>query len=169
MYQLFHQTTTKLMRLEPSPHRLALSGCVGIFLACAPFLGIQTILAIGMAYLFALNSSIVLATLFLVNNPLTMVPIIIADQMTGKIILEHFLSINTAHLLPSWTHTISSTMNNKIQLLLPQTHFSIANYIFGGLLFGLICCIPSYPLLYWISKKYNSTAAGTTDKDQPNR
>lgn len=145
------------MTLEPSPHRLALSGCVGVFLACAPFLGIQTILAVGIIYLFALNGSVVLATLFIVNNPLTMVPIIIADYMTGTIILERFLSIDTKQLLPVWMHGISATISKHITTIIPHAHFSVENYIFGGLLFGFFCCLITYPFFYWLSSIYHKS------------
>lgn len=154
MYQLFQQISTKLTSLEHCPHRLALSATVGVFLACAPLLGIQTVLAFIVSYLGQLNGSIVLIILFLVNNPFTMVPIIMANYGVGYIVFEKYMAINTTEFLPLWMGYVNTNLEKTVHKLVPQGNFSVGNYIFGGFLFGILCSIPVYPVMYLLGKRW---------------
>jgi uncharacterized protein (DUF2062 family) len=68
-----------LLAIDDPPERTALAFSVGVFIAFSPLLGLHTILATLLAFLFRFNKVAIYSGTF-VNNPfLTLVPIIIAS------------------------------------------------------------------------------------------
>lgn len=143
----------KVIHAEESPAHLALSCCLGIFFACSPFLGIQTILLLGVGLLFGLNTPIALIVLFLVNNPLTMVPIIILDYVTGYFFVRYLLGYDISYAVPAFLTKIDNHIHHRLNSWFPNMQFSFAYYIIGGLIFALLCSLLAYPfLVHWFKK-----------------
>ena len=70
----------RLMALDDPPERTALAFSIGVFIAFSPFLGLHTIMATVLAFMFRFNKIAIYTGTF-VNNPfLTLVPIIIASM-----------------------------------------------------------------------------------------
>lgn len=143
----------KLISAEQCPKRLTLSCCAGVFLACAPFLGIQTLLAIIFGMLMRLNTKVIVIVLFLINNPFTMIPIVIADCLTGAFLIERALGISIDSYLPEWLSSIDKVVTQKLSCIVPAGVFTFGTYLVGGLIFAFICSIPLYPILYPLFKK----------------
>jgi uncharacterized protein len=76
----------KLLNVDETPERIALSFSVGVFFAFSPFLGLHTFLGLLVAFLFGLNRAAVLVGVF-VNNPWTLVPIYAAGTYLGGILV----------------------------------------------------------------------------------
>ena len=64
----------QLLHLGDSPERTALAFSIGVFLSFSPFIGLHTILGLGIAFLFKLNRLAVLLGVY-VNTPWTFAPV----------------------------------------------------------------------------------------------
>lgn len=59
---------------DGDPKKIALACAIGVFIAFFPILGIHTIMAFGLAWMFRISPAVTLASTF-VNNPWTIAPI----------------------------------------------------------------------------------------------
>src|SRR5918996_4301469 len=90
---MFRGAFRRLLALDDPPERTALAFSIGIFIAFSPFLGLHTIMATVVAFLFRFNKIAIYSGTF-INNPfLTLVPIIIASYAIGAFILGRPLRI----------------------------------------------------------------------------
>ncbi len=84
---MFRSTFRRLLALDDPPERTALAFAIGVFIAFCPFLGLHTVLATFVAFLFRFNKIAIYSGTF-INNPfLTLVPIIIASYAIGAFFL----------------------------------------------------------------------------------
>jgi uncharacterized protein (DUF2062 family) len=141
---MFRQTLRRLLAIDDPPERTALAFSIGIFIAFSPFLGLHTILATLLAFLFRFNKVAIYTGTF-INNPfLTLVPIILASYTLGALVTGRPLALpeegmqllREPHLLTGgywrqlWRHAWD--------ILLP---FSV-----GGMLLSVVCSLAAYPL-----------------------
>jgi len=129
---------------------------ISTFIASSSLLGVQTFVALGASWLFSLNTAVVLLVLFLVNNPFTMVPIILANYAVGYIVFERLFAISFDSITPLWM----LSLRDKISAKLPAgaiASFSIWNYLLGGMIFGLICSGIVYIILRYVMNRSDST------------
>src|SRR5262249_22476580 len=75
-----------LLHVEDTPHRTALSFAIGVAIAFSPLLGIHTLLALGIAFLFRLSRGPMLVGAY-INNPWTLAPMYMAGTLLGCSIL----------------------------------------------------------------------------------
>src|SRR6266496_257957 len=95
---MFRAAFRRLLSLDDPPERTALAFAIGVFIAFSPFLGLHTILATLIAFLFRFNKIAIYTGTF-INNPLfTLVPIIVASYAIGALILGRPLRIPAAGL-----------------------------------------------------------------------
>ncbi len=125
-----------------TPHQIALAFSIGIFTAFSPLLGLQVVLAIVLIGLFRLNKPAVLAGTF-VNNPWTLVPILMASIWVGEAVCCH------ASDLPNidWSSLTFATLHIQLRPYLWP-------FVLGSVLLGLICALVSYFLVYWLVTAY---------------
>lgn len=77
----------RLFALDDPPERTALAFAIGVLIAFSPFLGLHTIMATAIAFLFRFNKIAIYTGTF-VNNPfLTLVPIVVASYAVGAFLL----------------------------------------------------------------------------------
>lgn len=76
------RTVGTLLQVEDTPHRIALSFGIGVWLAFFPILGIHTGLALLIAYLFRLNRAAMIVGVY-VSNPWTIAPLYMAGTLLG--------------------------------------------------------------------------------------
>jgi len=69
-----------------SPHRIALSFAIGVWIAFNPLLGLHTALALAIAYRLRLSRSAMLVGAY-VNNPWTIAPLYTAGTVLGCYLL----------------------------------------------------------------------------------
>lgn len=134
----------RLLSIDDPPERTALAFSIGVFIAFSPFLGLHTILATALAFIFRFNKIAIYTGTF-VNNPFfTLVPIIIASYAIGALIFGRPLALSAEHLeLLKDPHLLTgsywrSLFSHMGDVLLP---FSI-----GGLTLSVVCSLVSYPL-----------------------
>ena len=141
---MFRAALRRLLAIDDPPERTALAFSIGVFIAFSPFLGLHTILATLLAFLFRFNKVAIYTGTF-VNNPFfTLVPIILASYGIGAFIMGRPLSLpaedlallKEPHLLTGayWQHLFQNTWN----VLLP--------FAIGGSVLSVICSLAAYPL-----------------------
>src|ERR1044072_469938 len=80
---MFRAAFRRLLAIDDPPERTALAFSIGVFIAFSPFLGLHTILATAIAFLFRFNKIAIYTGTFLNNPILTLVPIIIGSYAVG--------------------------------------------------------------------------------------
>src|SRR5215210_4939854 len=90
---MLRATLRRLLAIDDPPERTALAFSVGVFIAFSPFLGLHTIMATALAFLFRFNKIAIYSGTF-VNNPfLTLVPIILASYAIGAFFMGKPLAL----------------------------------------------------------------------------
>ncbi len=75
----------KVLHTDDTPHAIALGAAIAMLVAFTPLVGLQTVIAIGLAALFRANKAICVPTLW-ITNPFTIVPIYGACLGLGRIV-----------------------------------------------------------------------------------
>jgi uncharacterized protein (DUF2062 family) len=141
---MFREAFRRLLAVDDPPERTALAFSIGIFIAFSPFLGLHTIMATLIAFLFRFNKIAIYTGTF-VNNPfLTLVPIIAASYALGALLMGRPLSLpeegwrllREPHLLNGdyWRQLFTHLWD----IVLP---FSI-----GGMVLSVVCSLAAYPV-----------------------
>jgi len=121
------------LRANNTPARLALSFCMGIYIAFSPFPGGHTAMMFGATWLFRLNFPILFfATSF--NNPWTMVPFYAADYSFGYWLIRSFFGFN-----PAWAFTW--------ERFLGSSKICLWSFLIGGNVLGIVCAVACYPAI----------------------
>jgi uncharacterized protein (DUF2062 family) len=81
--------------------QLAISFCVGTYIAFSPFPGFHTWITLLLAWIFSLNVAVVFAASIFINNPWSMLFIYSGDYFFGDFLLR-FVMTDTCSLDPQW-------------------------------------------------------------------
>ena len=134
-----------------SPTTFAAAIAVGVYIALSPLLGIQTIAAFCIARFCKLPSALVIGVTYAINNPWSMIPIIALDYVIGKHTLALFFTDNSRIWTnPTWFITIENFIKNNLSIPTP----SLAAYLLGGNLVGIMCAIPTYFFFHKIALRW---------------
>ncbi|HLN98158.1 MAG TPA: DUF2062 domain-containing protein [Pyrinomonadaceae bacterium] len=141
---MFRATFRRLLALDDPPERTALAFSIGVFIAFSPFLGLHTILATLIAFLFRFNKVAIYSGTF-INNPfLTLVPIIIASYAIGAVILGRPLRIPAAGLeLLKSPHLLTAAYYRQI---FSESWNIVWPFTIGGLILSVVCSLIAYPV-----------------------
>lgn len=147
---MFRATFRRLLTLDDPPERTALAFAIGVFIAFSPFLGLHTIMATSVAFIFRFNKIAIFSGTF-INNPfLTLVPIIIASYAIGAFLLGRPLRISPEgiHLLKE-PHLLTANYYRQLgregwQIVWPFT--------IGGMILSVVCSLIAYPVTSWLLK-----------------
>ena len=141
---MFRSTFRRLLALDDPPERTALAFSLGVFIAFSPFLGLHTILATLIAFLFRFNKVAVYTGTF-INNPfLTLVPIIIASYAIGAYILGRPLRIPAAGIeLLRHPHPLTASYYHK---LFRESWDIVWPFSIGGMFLSVVCSLIAYPV-----------------------
>ncbi|MBS0233098.1 MAG: DUF2062 domain-containing protein [Proteobacteria bacterium] len=136
----------KILQVRATPHEVALGFAIGVFTACTPFLGIQTVLACALAFLLRVSMPAALLGTF-VGNPLSWPAIWSASYLGGALLLgqdpsyaaDHFTE--TANILGA---TLMAPSQDTFGMALTNLSPIVEPMVVGGLLVGLIAAVFSY-------------------------
>lgn len=164
MKTFFQKLAHKFFLLEPNPLRRTYATCLGIFIGLSPFLGLQTWLAILLAWTFGLSIPIVFSVLYLVNNPfLTTIPIAIANYLTGYIVFTYIIPLDLCSYNPHWFSWVASKMAPTLLHYFGIKEICFWYFIVGGIIFAILITMILYPLLRYLytnlAKKYENNSA----------
>ncbi|HEX8476300.1 MAG TPA: DUF2062 domain-containing protein [Pyrinomonadaceae bacterium] len=141
---MFRAALRRLLAIDDPPERTALAFSIGIFIAFSPFLGLHTIMATALAFIFRFNKIAIYTGTF-VNNPfLTLVPIIFASYAVGAFLLGRPWRLPAASMeLLQHPQFLEGAYWRQLFLhgwdvLLP--------FAVGGTLLSVICSLIAYPV-----------------------
>lgn len=141
---MFRAAFRRLLAIDDPPERTAFAFSIGVFIAFSPFLGLHTLMATALAFLFRFNKIAIYTGTF-VNNPfLTLVPIIIASYAIGAFILGRPLRIPDEGLeLLKNPRIFSGDYYRQVFL---QSWNIVWPFSIGGLALSVVCSLLAYPL-----------------------
>jgi uncharacterized protein (DUF2062 family) len=141
---MFRSTFRRLLALDDPPERTALAFSLGVFVAFSPFLGLHTILATLIAFVFRFNKVAVYSGTF-INNPFfTLVPIIIASYAIGAFILGRPLRIPQAGVeLLRHPHPLTASYYHQI---FQESWDIVWPFSIGAMTLSVVCSLIAYPV-----------------------
>ena len=155
---MFRSAIRRLLAIDDPPERTALAFSIGVFIAFSPFLGLHTILATLIAFIFRFNKVAIYTGTF-INNPfLTLVPIIVASYGVGAFILGRPLRIpqEGVELLKD-PEIFSSAYYRR---LATQSRHIVEPFAVGGLVLSVVCSVIAYPLTLRALRLYRTRRQG---------
>lgn len=146
-----HSLFFSLIAKERCPHKLALSVCMGIYVAFCPFVGFHTLLVFLLSWLFALNTAVLFAVSVFINNPWTMIPVYGFGYIFGSRLFG-LLGIQSMSWNPSWMNSLNLFLQTKTGL----PHLSLGAFLIGGNIVGVALALLVYPIIKRIIHKRNN-------------
>jgi uncharacterized protein (DUF2062 family) len=149
---MLRSTFRRLLALDDPPERTALAFSIGVFIAFSPLLGLHTILATSVAFLFRFNKVAIYAGTF-INNPfLTLVPIIIASYAIGAFILSEPLRIPSEGIeLLRNPHLLTADYYRQ---LFRESWQIVWPFTIGATLLSVVCSLIAYPVTLWLLRAH---------------
>ena len=141
---MFRQAFRRLLAVDDPPERTALAFSVGVFIAFSPFLGLHTIMATVLAFLFRFNKVAIYTGTF-VNNPfLTLVPIILASYAVGAFLLGRPLALPAGGMeLLRDPRLLSAGYWRELSA---QSWAVLLPFAVGGTVLSVVCSLAAYPV-----------------------
>lgn len=130
-----------LLSVKDSPHQVAMSFSVGVFIGMSPLLGLHTVLGLLLSYLLRMNKFVTIVGVY-VTNPWTIVPIYTFGTWSGMKLMgiEGILSdIN-------WRTLGFSNVFTELKLLFWP-------FVIGTFFIGAISALVSYIAIFTIFKR----------------
>ena len=161
---MFRAAFRRLLAIDDPPERTALAFSIGVFIAFSPFLGLHTILATLLAFLFRFNKIAIYTGTF-VNNPVfTLVPIIIASYAVGAFVLGRPLRIPNQGLeLLTNPAIFSGAYYRKIFF---ESWNVVWPFAVGGIVLSVVCSLLAYPLTLRALRAYQAAKQHITDSNR---
>lgn len=145
---MFRSTFRRLLALDDPPERTALAFAIGVFIAFSPFLGLHTIMATLVAFLFRFNKVAIYSGTF-INNPfLTLVPIIVASYAIGALLLGRPLRIPAQGIeFLEEPHLLTRDYYDK---LFRESWQVVWPFTIGATVLSVVCSLIAYPVTLWL-------------------
>jgi uncharacterized protein len=151
---MFRKTFRRLLAIDDPPERTALAFSIGVFIAFSPFLGLHTIMATVVAFLFRFNKVAIYTGTFLNNPFFTLVPIIIASYAVGAFVLGRPLHIPGEGLELLKNPDLFSS--NYYSRLFVQSWHIVWPFTVGASVLSVVCSVLAYPLTLRALRAYRS-------------
>lgn len=151
---MFRAAFRRLLAIDDPPERTALAFSIGIFIAFSPFLGLHTIMATVIAFVFRFNKVAIYAGTF-VNNPVfTLVPIIIGSYAVGAFFMGRPLRIpdEGVELLKN----PQLFTGEYYKQLFFQSRYIVEPFVVGATVLSVVCSVVAYPITLRALRAYRS-------------
>jgi uncharacterized protein len=163
---MFRATLRRLLAIDDPPERTALAFSVGVFIAFSPFLGLHTLMATALAFIFRFNKIAIYTGTF-VNNPVfTLVPIILASYAVGAFFMGRPLRLPDEGLaLLREPHLLTMDYWRRIFL---HSRDVLTPFAVGGLALSVVCSLAAYPLtlrVLRVKRRLHGSAEGSKKSD----
>jgi uncharacterized protein (DUF2062 family) len=154
---MFRAAFRRLLAIDDPPERTALAFSIGVFIAFSPFLGLHTILATLIAFVFGFNKIAIYTGTFLNNPPLTLVPIIIASYAVGAFLMGRPLRIPSEGIdLLKHPHLLTADYYRQIFV---RSWYLVEPFALGGIMLSVVCSLITYPLTLRALRAYRGRKA----------
>ena len=154
---MFRAAFRRLLAIDDPPERTALAFSIGVFIAFSPFLGLHTIMATLIAFVFRFNKVAIYSGTFLNNPPLTLVPIIIASYAVGAVLLGRPWRIPPEGVeLLKHPHLLTADYYRR---LFVQSWYVVEPFALGGMVLSVVCSLIAYPLTLRALRAYGRRKA----------
>ena len=155
---MFRAAFRRLLAIDDPPERTALAFSIGVFIAFSPFLGLHTIMATAVAFLFRFNKIAIYTGTF-INNPfLTLVPIIIVSYAVGAFFLGRPLAIPDEGVELLKNPRLFSS--DYYQLLFVHSWWNVVwPFTVGAMILSVVCSLLAYPLTLRMLRAYHRRKA----------
>jgi uncharacterized protein (DUF2062 family) len=155
---MIRTTLRRLLAIDDPPERTALAFSIGVFIAFSPFLGLHTIMATVVAFVFRFNKIAIYSGTF-INNPFfTLVPIIIASYAVGAFLLGRPLSIPAEGVELLKNPRLFSA--DYYRLLFVQSWNNVVwPFTVGASALSVVCSLLAYPLTLRTLRAYHRRKA----------
>jgi uncharacterized protein (DUF2062 family) len=154
---MFRAAFRRLLAIDDPPERTALAFSIGVFIAFSPFLGLHTIIATLIAFVFRFNKVAIYTGTFLNNPPLTLVPIIIASYAVGAFFMGRALRIPPEGIvLIKDPHLLTADYYRRIFV---QSWYLVEPFALGGIVLSVVCSLIAYPLTLRTLRAYRGRKA----------
>lgn len=147
MIKIIKKWLIDLIMTETSPHKIALSSAIGVYIAFSPFMGFHTLMAFVFAWALSLNISIVLAVSMFINNPVSMVPVYGSGYVFGVWIVKWF-GVDLMGGNPVWL----SSFNTWIAESIGRGSISMYAFLCGGNILGIVGGLLAYPIIKYYAQ-----------------
>lgn len=131
----------RLITQERSPHKLALTCALGVFIGISPLIGLHTVMTFLFAWLFSLNVAALFAVSVIINNPWTMVPVYSVDHLFGAWFLR-VLHIDYIQCDPAWLESCNIFLKNHTGI----SGLSLTAFLVGGNILAIGIGVIVYPV-----------------------
>lgn len=150
---MFRTTFRRLLALDDPPERTALAFSIGVFIAFSPFLGLHTLLATAIAFLFRFNKVAIYSGTF-INNPfLTFVPITVASYAIGAFVLGLPIQIPDQGLaLLKDPHLLTA---DYYRMLFRESWQIVWPFSIGATVLSFVCSLIAYPVTSKLLKTHH--------------
>ena len=149
---MFRAAFRRLLAIDDPPERTALAFSIGVFIAFSPFLGLHTIMATVVAFLFRFNKIAIYTGTFLNNPFFTLVPIIIVSYAVGAFVLGRPMHIPDEGLeLLKNPHLFSGDYYRRLFL---QSWHIVWPFSVGASVLSVVCSVLAYPLTLGALRAY---------------
>ena len=165
---MFRASIRRLLAIDDPPERTALAFSIGVFITFSPILGLHTVIATLLAFLFRFNKVAIYVGTY-INNPFTLVPIIIVSYGIGAFILGRPLRIPEEGMeLLKHPHPLTGSYYRQ---LFTTSWYLVEPFAIGGMALSVVCSVVSYPLtLRWLRrhrlKKQQAALEKSKQKEQ---
>lgn len=149
---------TKLYNLvlaERSPSKLAISFCWGMFIGCTPTIPFQTPILVFLSWLLRLNPTVAISAAWIINNPVTIVPIYTANYLFGSWLFQSIFNINLVEYNPWFVDNFNAFLSKYIDLskYFIEEGFCFWCFILGSFILPLIVSLLAYWPLNFLFQK----------------
>ncbi|MEX0848734.1 MAG: DUF2062 domain-containing protein [Candidatus Dependentiae bacterium] len=154
--QKVQQFGKRILQTEGSIKKRARSICLGIFIAFSPFVGLHTLMAFALCWLFSLNYPITVTVQLAINNPWTWVPVYGCGYGFGRL-LSNVCHIDFAQCSPKFFSSIEPLCST-----VGVSADSIWIFFIGGNVLSVLLAISMYIPIKCLFKKLEQRKTSAT-------
>lgn len=144
----------EILYIKDTPHRVALSFGIGVFIAICPLLGLHTLMGVGVCFLYRFNKFALFVGIY-ITNPWTIIPIYTFCTWLGALML----GVDLGAVDVDWAGvSFSSIMRDLEPVLMP--------FVVGSTVVSVLAGLCAYFLIRRAVKKVHKRRAAVESMQQ---